>query len=75
VAREDRAELEHATGQRSIPVLVAGGQIIAGEQAILAYLNTHYDEPPDASEQRPKAATAKQKELEHTCPKLPSATQ
>ena len=74
VAREDRAELEHATGQRSIPVLVAGGQIIAGEQAILAYLDTHYHEPHNASEQRAKAATIKRKELENACPKLLSAT-
>jgi len=74
VAREDRAELEQATGMRSVPVLVAGGQIISGEQAILAYLDTHYDDPPDASQQRAKAATAKQKELENACPKLLSAT-
>ena len=45
-----------------------------GEQAILAYLNEHYVDPPDAGEQRAKAAKAKQKELEATCPKLTAAT-
>ena len=73
-AREDRTELEHATGVSSIPVLVAGGEIIAGEQAILIYLSTHYTEPPNAPEQRDKAATATQKELETVCPQLMSAT-
>ena len=67
VAREDRSELEHAAGTTSIPVPIAGGEIIDGEQAILTYLHTHYDERPDAPEQRAKAATAKRKELEKAC--------
>ena len=74
VAREQRTELETATGARSIPVLLAGGQIIAGEQAILTYLDTHYTEPAGAPEQRAKAAKAKHKELEQACPKLTPAT-
>jgi glutathione S-transferase len=74
VASEERTELEAATGARSIPVLIAGGEIIDGEQAILTHLDTHYQEPPGALEQRTKAAKAKHKELEQACPKLTSAT-
>ena len=74
VERDARAQLGQATGRRTIPILVAGDKVIDGEQAILAYLNEHYTEPPDAAEQRAKAAKAKQKELEETCPKLAAAT-
>ena len=74
VAREQRAELEGATGARSIPVLIAGREIVDGEQAILAYLDTHCKEPPGAPEQRAKVAKAKHKELEEACPKLTPAT-
>jgi glutathione S-transferase len=74
VEREDRAELVTSTGQESIPVLVANGDVIAGEDAIVAHLNTRFDEPLDAERQRAKAATAKRKELEEACPKLEAAT-
>jgi glutathione S-transferase len=74
VDRDERTELEIATGQRSIPVLVVGGEIVEGEQAIRRYLNEHFTEPPDAEQQRAKAAKAKQKELEEACPKLAAAT-
>jgi glutathione S-transferase len=74
VEREERSELERATGVRSIPVLVAGESIIAGEEEILDYLDTRYTEPPQAREQREKAARAKRKELEHACLELTSAT-
>jgi glutathione S-transferase len=70
VASADRSDLAAATGRRSIPILVAGENIIDGEEAILAYLHEHFIEPPDALEQRAKAAKAKQKELEAACPKL-----
>jgi len=70
----DRAELEAATGERTIPILIAGNETVSGEQAILSHLNNHYPEPPDASTQRQKAAKAKQKELEHACPKFTAAT-
>jgi glutathione S-transferase len=74
VAPEERAELERATGRRSIPVLVAGGGIVDGEQAILTYRDSHYTEPSDAVEQRAKAAKAERKELGRACPELMSAT-
>ena len=70
VRAEARAQLRAATGASEIPVLVVDGSIVSGEPAILAYMNEHYIEPPDASEQRVKAAKAKQKELEAACPKL-----
>jgi glutathione S-transferase len=73
VQRDDRWRVEQATGERSIPILVAGDEVIGGEAAILAYLEEHFDEPPDADEQRAKAAKAKQKELEEACPKLAAA--
>jgi len=74
VAREDRAELVSSTWQESIPVLVAEGEVIAGEDAIVSYLNTRFAEPPEAEYQRAKAAKAKQQELETACPKLAAAT-
>ena len=74
VQREARVELRRATGTNEIPVLLAGGEPVRGEQAILAYLDRRYVEPPDAAEQRAKAAKAKQKELEAACPKLATAT-
>jgi glutathione S-transferase len=70
VEQPARTELRATTGATEIPVLVAGGETVRGEQAILAYLDAHYLEPPDAAEQRAKAAKAKRKELEAACPKL-----
>jgi glutathione S-transferase len=61
VEREDRVELLSSTGQQSIPVLVAGGHVVAGEDAIVTHLNTHFAEPPEAAQQRAKAAKAKTK--------------
>ena len=69
-----RAELDAAIGERTIPILVAGSEILAGEETIVSYLDSHYPEPPDATTQRQKAAKAKQKELEQACLKLAAAT-
>ncbi len=69
----ERAELERRTGVRSIPVLVRDGRIVVGEEAIRAFLEEHYTEPPDAAVQRAKAAKAKRRELEEACPKLTAA--
>lgn len=74
VQREARSELIRATGADEIPVLVASAEVIRGEQAILDYLDEQYTEPPDAAEQRTKAAKAKRKELEAACPELAAAT-
>ncbi|MGO9898855.1 MAG: glutaredoxin family protein [Solirubrobacteraceae bacterium] len=67
---EARAQLQTATGHTTIPVLLAGGEVIAGEAAILTYLNERFTEPADAEQQRAKAAIAKRKELEQACPQL-----
>lgn len=74
VQREARVDLFHATGTDEIPVLVADGAPIRGEQAILSYLDATYVEPSDAFEQRAKAAKAKHKELEAACRPFAAAT-
>ncbi len=74
VPPEARTELQAATGTTEIPVLIVGGETVVGEQAIRTYLSEHFIEPPDAAEQRAKAAKAKHKELEAECPKLAAAT-
>jgi len=74
VEREDRAELVTSTGQASIPVLVADGEVITGEDAIVTHLNAEFAEPPGAERQRAKADKAKRRELEEACPKLAAAT-
>jgi glutathione S-transferase len=74
VEREDRGELVASTGHESIPVLVAHEQVIAGEDEILTYLNTHFAEPPEAEQQRAKAACLRTKELEKACPELAAAS-
>lgn len=74
VQREARTELIRAAGTDQIPVLVADGVRIDGEEAILAYLDASYIEPPDAAEQRAKAAKAKHKELEAACRTFAAAT-
>ena len=68
VEREDRVELVSSTGQESIPVLVAG------EEQIVTHLNTHFAEPPQAAQQRAKAAKARRKVLEKACLELSTAT-
>jgi glutathione S-transferase len=74
VERDARVQLERATGRRTIPILVAGEEVVGGEQAILAYLDDHFTEPADAGEQRAKAAKAMRKELVQACPKSRAAT-
>lgn len=74
VEREDRAELLSSTGHRSIPVLVDDGTVVAGEEAIVTHLNTHFVEPPEAEQQRAKAAKAKSREVEKACLELKTAT-
>lgn len=69
-----RTELRAATGAKSIPVLVAGEDVVCSESAILAYLDDHFSEPPDAASQRKKAAKARQKELEKACPEQRAPT-
>jgi len=73
VEQEDRSELVAATGERSIPVLVDTGAVIAGEGAILTHLNNHFSEDAESERQRAKAIKAKNKELEQACPQFSTA--
>lgn len=68
--RSRRKGLLAATGRESVPVLVAGGEVIGGEDAILGWLDTNCPETPEAGEHRRKAAMAKRKELEKACQEL-----
>ena len=56
VETEARSELRAATGAETIPVLVADDEVVRGEEAILAYLDRHFSEPPDAASQRERAS-------------------
>jgi glutathione S-transferase len=68
VEPDQRDALERATGSRSIPVLMLqDGSAVAGEQAIQAYLDSHYPEPAQAVEHRAKAAKAHQRFLAEEC--------
>jgi glutaredoxin 3 len=51
----DRQDMREAVGEDSIPLLVDGDAVIAGDEDILAYLDETYPEPADAGEHRAKA--------------------
>ncbi len=74
VEHEARDAVRAATGETSIPVLVAGGRPVAGEAAILDYLDERFPEPPEAASHRVKAAKARARELEEACRQLTAAT-
>jgi glutathione S-transferase len=66
--RECRDDLRAATGCDAVPTLrTDNGAIVAGEDAILAYLGEHYVEPVDALTQRERAARARRRQLEKEC--------
>jgi glutathione S-transferase len=48
VDRGERDEVEAATGTRSIPTLVDNAKVVSGAPEIIAHLDEHYLEPPDA---------------------------
>lgn len=52
VDRAERDEMEEATGLRSIPTLVDGDVVLDGADEIVAYLDAHHAEPPDAAGHR-----------------------
>jgi glutaredoxin 3 len=53
---DDREAMREATGDTSIPVLVADdGRTFAGEEEILPWLDSAYEERPDADAHRTKA--------------------
>jgi glutaredoxin len=52
----ERAELERATGRRSIPTLVLeDGSVVGGDDEIIATLDGRFAEPPEAARHRAKA--------------------
>jgi len=68
VEREERTALLEATGSDVIPALVAAdGSAQVGEDAIGAYLDGEFDEPPGAEAHRLKAAKARRRYLEEEC--------
>ena len=64
----DRVLLRERTGAATIPVLVAGeGDVVVGEDAILAFLATHEPVPPGATAHQAKAEKALRRFLEEEC--------
>lgn len=54
--RAERDDMDRATGGRSIPTLVFDdGDVVAGDDDIIAALDRRYSEPPDAAAHREKA--------------------
>jgi glutathione S-transferase len=74
VPPEERTELVAATGSATIPVLVADGETIPGEDAILRFLGECCPEPTEADAHRAKAARARARDLEDACRQLTAAT-
>jgi glutathione S-transferase len=75
VEKQDRVLLRTRTGVDSIPVLVArDGEILVGEDAILAHLNTYESVPAEARAHRLKAEKARRRYLgeECECPPQPA---
>jgi glutathione S-transferase len=69
VDRDDRADLERATGQRGIPALVLDdGTVFCGEEEILPALDERFDEPPEAERHREKAVEEWPEWLRHAAP-------
>jgi glutathione S-transferase len=68
VEKDDRLVLRERTGVDSIPVLVArDGEILVGEDAILAHLNTYESIPAEARAHRLKAEKARRRYLKDEC--------
>ncbi len=68
VERDARTLLRERTGDETIPALVVpDGDTIVGEEPILAYLDAHLSDPPDAEAHRAKAAKARRRYLEEEC--------
>jgi len=75
VEREERTALLETTGSDLIPALVAaGGSALVGEDAISAYLDGEFEDPPGAEAHRLKAAKARRRHLEEECGCLQPAT-
>ena len=68
VEKEEHVVLRDRTGTDTIPVLVTpDGEIVAGEDAILAHLDRNETAPTDAHAHRLKAEKARRRYLEEEC--------
>jgi glutathione S-transferase len=68
VDKERRVALREQTGSDTIPALVVdGGAVAIGEDAIRHYLDVGLVEPPEADAHRLKAANARRRYLEEEC--------
>jgi glutathione S-transferase len=75
VAKEQRRELMAATGTDTIPVLVtADGDVIRGVETILAWLDGHADEAPDAALHRARAQHHRRRDCADLQATTPGAT-
>ena len=75
VERDERVELLMRTDTDSIPALVCeDGEVLAGEDTILAYLDGRFPEPAGADAHRLKATKARKRELEEAARCLEPAT-
>jgi glutathione S-transferase len=74
VDHEDRTAVLAATGVATIPVLVAAGRKLVGEDEITDFLDARFPEPPEAESHRTKAAKARSRDLEEACRQLAAAT-
>ena len=52
---EAREDMRATVGDDEIPLLVDGDQVVRGDEDILAYLDEHYEQQPDAAAHRAKA--------------------
>jgi glutathione S-transferase len=68
VDKDERALLRKRTGSNTIPVLTVPSEPpVIGEQAILAYLDSHEPIPSEAHAHRLKADKARLRYLEEEC--------
>ena len=75
VARDERTALLRRSGDDTIPALVCeDGEVLAGEDTILAYLDGRFPEPAGADAHRLKATKARKRELEEAARCLEPAT-
>jgi glutathione S-transferase len=75
VEKAEREALLHVTGSDVIPALVLdGGEVVVGEEAILRRLDGAIREPAGAEAHRQKAEKARRRYLEEECECLQPAT-
>ncbi len=75
VEKDDRMLLRERTGTETIPVLVTpAGEVLVGEEPILAHLDGHEPVPAEAHAHRLKAEKARRRYLEEECECPPQPT-